>query len=106
MLRKVDVLPVGPQWHCDIVNVTGDREGPRGELLTEEMDLWRRDPVECIRDLMGNPAFKDVIVYEPVRVKQEGQRYYSEMNTGDWWWNIQVRTVQPDNKTNPPPTLA
>ena len=64
------------------------------------------DPVECIRDLIGNPAFKDIMVYEPVRVKREGQRYYSEMNTGDWWWNIQVRTIQPDNATSPSQTLA
>ncbi|KAM5541925.1 hypothetical protein V8D89_004235 [Ganoderma adspersum] len=89
MLRKVNALLVGPQWHYDIVNVTSDREGPRGEALTEELDLWRRDPAECILDLIGNPAFKDVLVYEPVHIKRDGQRYYSEMNTGDWWWNIQ-----------------
>nr|VWO99055.1 Uncharacterized protein [Ganoderma boninense] len=91
MFRKVDALPVGPRWYCDIVNVTGDCVGPKGELLTEELDLWRRDAVDCIRDLIGNPAFKDVIVYEPTRVKRDGQRYYSEMGTGDWWWNVQKR---------------
>ena len=72
-----------------------------------EMDLWRHDPVECICDLIGNPVFKDCIVYEPVRIRREGQRYYSEMSTGDWWWNMQVRTIQPDNHTKAPSsTLA
>ncbi|KAI1794920.1 hypothetical protein LXA43DRAFT_1091504 [Ganoderma leucocontextum] len=89
MLKKVDALPVGPEWHCNIVEVTGDRVGPDGQRLTEETDLWRRDPVECIADLIGNPALRDFIVYEPVRIKQNGQRYYSEMCTGDWWWDLQ-----------------
>ncbi|KAI1782800.1 hypothetical protein LXA43DRAFT_1103400 [Ganoderma leucocontextum] len=91
LLKKVDKLAVGPLWHCDIVEVTGDLPGPKGEPLTEEMDLWRRDPVACVADLIGNPAFRDFIVYEPVRVKRDGQRYYSEMSTGDWWWNMQTR---------------
>ncbi|KAI1784413.1 hypothetical protein LXA43DRAFT_1101448 [Ganoderma leucocontextum] len=91
MLRKVDALPVGPIWNCDILEVTGDVQGPKGDPLTEELDIWRRDAVECIQDLIGNPAFKDFIVYEPGRVKRDGQRYYGEMSTGDWWWNVQKR---------------
>lgn len=75
LLKKVDQLEVGPPWLCDIVKVTGDLPGPKGEPLTEEMDLWRRDPVDCVADLMGNTAFKDSIVYEPVRIKCDGQRY-------------------------------
>ena len=84
------MLPVGPEWHCDIVKITGDCVGPDGQRLTEETELWRHDTVECILDLIGNPALRDFIVYEPVRMKHDGQRYYSEMCMGDWWWNIQV----------------
>ena len=94
LLKKVDQLAVGPSWHCDIVEVTGDLPGPKGQLLTEDMDIWRRDAVDCIADLIGNPAFKDYIVYEPVRIKHNGQRYYSETCTSDWWWKVQVRTYE------------
>ena len=85
---------MGPEWHCDIVRVVGDREGPNGEFLAEEHEIWRRNPVECVADLIrvGNSALKDFVVYEPVRIKRNGQRYYGEMNTADWWWNTQVRT--------------
>ncbi|PIL28797.1 hypothetical protein GSI_08841 [Ganoderma sinense ZZ0214-1] len=91
MLKKVDLLPVGPTWNVDDIKVTGDLRGPKEEFLTEDLELWRRNPVECIADLLGNTAFKDFIVYEPVKIKRNGQRYYSEMCTGDWWWKIQSR---------------
>ena len=86
----MDELPTGPGWICDIVQVTGDRVGPDGRPLTEEAEVWRRDPVACVMDLIGNAALQDFIVYEPVRVKRDGQRYYGEMNTADWWWDVQV----------------
>ena len=90
-LKKIDNLPVGPAWHCDLVTVTGDLLGPNGKAQTEEVELWRRDIVDCVADLIGNTALRNCIVYEPVRVKRDGQRYYSEMCTADWWWNVQVR---------------
>jgi len=42
---------------------------------------------------MQNPAFKDQQYYEPIRVYRDADysnREYSEMWTGDWWWNKQV----------------
>ncbi|KAI9069144.1 hypothetical protein FKP32DRAFT_1560290 [Trametes sanguinea] len=87
--RKIDQLPVGPEWICDIITVLGDQLGPDGEPLTEEVELWRRDPVECCRDLLGNPAFREFIAYEPIRVFKDGVRYYGETNTADWWWEKQ-----------------
>ena len=66
MLKKVDLLPMGPSWNCNIIKVTGDQQGPREEPLTKEMDIWQHNAVECITDLMGNPAFKDFLIYKPV----------------------------------------
>ncbi|KAI0674506.1 hypothetical protein C8Q78DRAFT_1067505 [Trametes maxima] len=87
--RKVDKLPAGPEWICDLVNMAGDVIGPNGEPLSEELELWRSDPVECIRELIGNPAFKEHMSYAPVKVTRDGIHYYGEMNTADWWWNKQ-----------------
>ncbi|EIW52175.1 uncharacterized protein TRAVEDRAFT_155978 [Trametes versicolor FP-101664 SS1] len=87
--KKIDKLPTGAEWICDIINVVGDQRGPNGEVLTEELELWRRDPVECCRDLIGNPAFKEYMAYGPMKVTRDGVRYYSEANTADWWWNLQ-----------------
>lgn len=62
--------------------------------MTEDMDLWFRNPVECIRELLGSAAFKDETVYGPSRAytsEERTERVYNEMNTGDWWWETQVR---------------
>lgn len=93
-MKKVDALPSGPEWMCDIVRVAGDRPGEDGQLMAEELELWRRDPIECIRELLGNPNLKNDIAYEPVRAfkDQEGtNRIYDEAWTADWWWQTQVR---------------
>ena len=61
--------------------------------LEENVEVWRQDPVQCVKELMGNPLFKDCMSYVPERVymDKEGKvRIYDEMLTADWWWNIQV----------------
>ena len=100
--KKVDQLPAGARWVCDIINVEGDKAGPNGQPLTEELELWRRDPVECIAELIGNPAFAPFISFAPVIMQKGGMRYWGEMNTGDWWWTKQVS--KPDYATMSPCT--
>ncbi|KAG6906093.1 hypothetical protein DXG01_015962 [Tephrocybe rancida] len=56
-LQKVDALPTGPEWDCEIIHVDGDRIGEDGKVMSEDLELWLCDPVECICELMGNPAF-------------------------------------------------
>ncbi|KAG6905182.1 hypothetical protein DXG01_004385 [Tephrocybe rancida] len=92
-LKKVDALPMGPEWDCQIVHINGDRVGEDGKVMSEDLELWMRDPVECIRELMGNPAFADLMAYVPERAyTDEGctNRIYDKMWTGEWWWNAQA----------------
>jgi hypothetical protein len=49
-----------------------------GTAIDGELDLWVRDPVECIRDLIGNPEFKDDIKYAPERIWVAGRRMTTE----------------------------
>ncbi|KAI0714708.1 hypothetical protein C8Q76DRAFT_648762 [Earliella scabrosa] len=89
LLKKVDKLPPGTPWICDILTITGNRLGPNGQPLTEEVELWRRSGIGLTRELIGNPAFDGSVSYKPVRVTKGGERYYGEMNTADWWWDTQ-----------------
>ena len=41
------------------ISATGDKEAGNEEADEDTFELWMRDPVEAIRDLLGNPAFKD-----------------------------------------------
>ncbi|KAI0683325.1 hypothetical protein BC835DRAFT_1423408 [Cytidiella melzeri] len=66
-------------------------EGNRG------LELWRRDPVECIRELIGNPAYKEFLAYAPEHVftsADGNERIYDETWTGDWWWETQAKVPQ------------
>jgi Plavaka transposase len=78
---------------CDIVTITGDIVDENGVRMEESVEVWRRDPVECVKELMGNPAFKDHMSYVAERVyldKGGTVRIFDEMWTADWWWNTQV----------------
>ncbi|KAI0755864.1 hypothetical protein BC629DRAFT_1584640 [Irpex lacteus] len=94
LYRRVDELPSGVGWHCREVVQEGDLKDVNGRPLTEKLELWYRDPVDCVKELMGNPVFKDHLAYAPTRVYQDrrGQvRQIDEMWTGNWWWDIQQR---------------
>ncbi|KAJ7911973.1 hypothetical protein B0H13DRAFT_2478875, partial [Mycena leptocephala] len=90
--QKIDAIPSGPEWTCEIFEITGDEKDARGRLKTEEVEFWKRNPVECIKELMGNAAFREKMRYAPQRVyrDKDGKRQeFNEMWTGEWWWNLQ-----------------
>ncbi|CDO72220.1 hypothetical protein BN946_scf184970.g72 [Trametes cinnabarina] len=93
LFKKIDQLPAGSEWKLDILTVEGDLNGPNGQPLSEELDLWRQCPVDAVRELMGNPAFRAYMAYAAVRMKRNGVRFYSEMNTGDWWGDVQTADI-------------
>ena len=99
-LKKVDKLPIGPEWKCCMIEVSGDRPDENGNIMHEEVELWYRDPIECMKELIGNPAFKDYISYVPehVYLDKEGKtRVFDEMWTCNWWWDTQVRCFYKEN---------
>ncbi|KAJ7106620.1 hypothetical protein C8R44DRAFT_834329 [Mycena epipterygia] len=75
-------------------------------MKSERLDLWWRDPVECVAELIGNPAFKDAMRYAPQKLyadKDGKVEVIDEMWTASWWWEIQVSgRVGLYNKRLPP----
>jgi Plavaka transposase len=66
LLNKVDSLPLaGPEFKCEAVTVQGDLKNINDEYITEELDLFYRDPVECVQALLSNPSFHQVLHYAP-----------------------------------------
>ncbi|KAJ7684249.1 hypothetical protein DFH06DRAFT_1072814 [Mycena polygramma] len=105
--QKIDALPTGPEWTCEFFEVTGDEKDAHGRFRTEQVEFWKRDPVECIKELMGNAAFRDKMRYAPIRVYRDEagtRREFNEMWTGDWWWNLQE--LLPEGVTICPVILA
>ena len=99
LLKKIDSLQAGPKWEHVILSVEGKSVNGDGRMVTETVDLWRRDPVECVRELFSNPAFKDKLRYKPRKAftnKLKTERVYGEMWMGKWWWKTQVSHVGND----------
>ena len=70
-----------------------------------EYMLMYRDIVAAIRFLLGHKPFREHMVYAPVQVfTPNNDRVYSDMYTGDWWWNMQEQL--PDGATVVPLLLA
>jgi Plavaka transposase len=62
--------------------------------------MWRRDPVECVRELLGNPALKNHMKYAPERVYEDVEKksqVVDEMWTANWWWDTQVNFFTAQN---------
>ncbi|KAJ7235769.1 hypothetical protein C8J57DRAFT_1439347 [Mycena rebaudengoi] len=96
-IQKLDRLPTGPGWKCNIVTAAGNIPDENEEMMTEDLELWRRDPVECIKELIGNPSSQNYMAYVPELVYSEksgnaSSRIIDEMWTADWWWEIQSTT--------------
>ena len=47
-MKKVDELPIGPRWKCQIIKVMGDRVDEEGQPMEEHLELWHRNPIDCV----------------------------------------------------------
>ena len=94
-------MPTGPEWHCKVVTAQGNIIEENRSCIVEELELWFREPVECARELLSNPAFEDYISYTPEHMYSDSkgkERIFDEMWTADWWWETQVRQTRSDVK--------
>ncbi|KAJ7574249.1 hypothetical protein C8J56DRAFT_1126202 [Mycena floridula] len=101
-LHKIDALLQASQWSCEGKVIEGKIKGPKGEFLTENVEVWMRDPLECIEELVGNPMFEEYLDYAPYHVYYHSDgtnRGFDEMATGDWWWKAQKSKDIPDDGT-------
>ncbi len=88
------------------MKIVGDEKDTNGDFRTETLELWHRDPLECIAELLANPLFEAHQTYQPQRVYRQqkngvgANREYSEMWTGDWWWETQVSSCSVSKLNN------
>ena len=75
------------------VTIKGDLLDENDQVMTEEVEMFARDPVTCVEFLMGNPSYRDDLTYAPAKVftsPDRKRRVYHEMWSADWWWETQV----------------
>ena len=62
------------------------------EMGGQKIPYYYRDPMNIVRFLLVQRAFRESLVYSPTMEYNEmGERMYGEMHTADWWWEMQVR---------------
>ena len=89
LYRCLDELPhAGPVWKSVVLspNTGTPKEGTPPVL-------FYRDPIGVIQYLLSNSALQEGIQWSPRKVfEDEGktQRLFSDISTGDWWWDTQV----------------
>ncbi|KAH7102016.1 hypothetical protein BKA62DRAFT_617982 [Auriculariales sp. MPI-PUGE-AT-0066] len=84
----VEQLPPTAQFHHDLVFAKGS---------AEPFDLYFRNPLDVIGDLLADPTFADHMSFAPQhRYTDESRtcRQYSEMSSGNWWWKTQAKLPQ------------
>ncbi|KAF8160595.1 hypothetical protein BJ912DRAFT_915513 [Pholiota molesta] len=112
LLDAIDGLPTGVPWKCHDIEVTGDQpdfdRDPSGQTCRKEhLELWYRDPVECVAELIGNPAFAKDMKFAPERFYEDREgrnQILNEMSTGSWWWDLQQ--LLPEGATISPVILS
>lgn len=88
-----DTLPQEAKCTCEPFEIIGGEKDEKGEFHWEVLHLWKQNPVECIHELIGNPAFHKHMQYVPEKVYEDEDgnvRIFNEMWTGEWWWHLQV----------------
>ncbi|QRV85193.1 hypothetical protein RhiJN_13211 [Ceratobasidium sp. AG-Ba] len=108
--QLLDNLPLaGPKWDVKAVKITGDKLGPDGKPITETVELWHRDILGVIRELVENDTYGKHLVFAP-RTEwndaEQTERKYDEMWTGDWWQKLQTSNLLPPGATIIPVILA
>ena len=83
----VDQLPTPPSFTHQTFRIDG---------VDEDFDCFYRNPLEIARELIGDPAFAGKLLLQPVRnytSRDKSSRQFSEWNTADWAWEIQVSSL-------------
>jgi hypothetical protein len=83
--NRAEILPSGPRWQ----SVPMETPVP----ATHRIDLFYRNPLECLESLMRSPLLKDCISFTPFRLYESAakvMRVYTEWLSGNAAWYMQV----------------
>ena len=82
---QIELLPSSPQWSYKTV--------PTLVPTKDDVILYYRDPIECLKCLFSNPLHQEhieLIPYHCYTLAEKTNRVYSEWMSGDVAWQIQV----------------
>jgi hypothetical protein len=90
MWKLIDSLPdgLGPRsWKSQSLLIVEDGKEAK-------YPFYYRNPLDCVRLLLGHLLFKQDLVWAPVRQFSDAQHFeslYSDLHSGDYWWTEQEK---------------
>ncbi|KAF8872664.1 hypothetical protein CPB84DRAFT_1854340 [Gymnopilus junonius] len=61
--------------------------------MTQDHEVWFRDPLLLLEGMIANPDFNGEIDFGPKIVTKDGKRRYKNVMSGKWAWDQQIRTA-------------
>lgn len=101
MFAAIDATPLGDvPWQSFAMSYSGIK--PQDNVppwMTTQYDVWYRDPLELVRNMLANPAFDGEIEFSPYRdYTTDNKRYWKNLLSGDWAWNQVVSVFKSEFK--------
>ncbi|KAJ3559530.1 hypothetical protein NP233_g11241 [Leucocoprinus birnbaumii] len=79
----------GVPWDSFTVQYNGPRPSdgePVPPWMEKGYEVWYRDPLKVMEEMVSNPEFNGQIDYAPKRVSWKGKRQFGDVMSGNWAW--------------------
>jgi hypothetical protein len=85
----IDAIDLGHvSWESFTIKYSG--ELPQTTTVPEWMktsyEVWYRDPLEVVHNMLSNPDFNDQFNYSPFQEFEDDKRKWSNLMSGNWAW--------------------
>jgi hypothetical protein len=93
MYNTIDSTPLGDlPWEFFSLEYNGDvPEGDVPSWMSAEYDVWFRNPLGLVHNILLNPDFEGEIDYAPVQeYSSNGVHRFRDFMTGNWAWKQAV----------------
>jgi hypothetical protein len=97
MHAKIDATTLGEApWNSFSLSYNGPvPDGMSWEniptWMTEDHEVWYRDPITLVENLLSNPDFKDEFDYTPYQeYDEDGSHRFRDFMSGNWAWQQAV----------------
>ncbi|KAK7452202.1 hypothetical protein VKT23_012305 [Stygiomarasmius scandens] len=103
MYATIDSIPQGDiPWESFTVKYNGELPEDTSSLpewKTQEYEVWFRNPLSILENMLANPSFKHEFDKAPKRLKRNGKRVYQDLMSGNWAWE-QCDEIAKDKDTH------
>lgn len=92
--RRISEIPgIGGGWRSAYVKPGVGAE----DWVPAEILFWSRDALPVVKELVGDESLAKDMKWAPEKLyNSKGERLYSELYSGNWWWETQVRSAAND----------